>query len=186
MRGLLFAAFLGYTVGLLTAPKKGSELREDIVDKVNQLQDKSMETLDELQSSGKMLIERADKAVHEFKDEACQMRDKAACSLNEAKDRGIAMVNDTKEQVTHKVNALKEQGQQMAEQAKQQYTTVKQLANDTICDAKEIVGNRFTEAKKLACDMKQTATETFNEAKQSALNTLEEPGFGPGQMRESA
>jgi gas vesicle protein len=89
-KNLLLAGLFGYILGLLFAPKKGSELRDDLRDLVLDLKDVSAGTVSQVKSKSQELIDIAQPTLNQVKAEASNLKTKAATSFTEALSRATA------------------------------------------------------------------------------------------------
>jgi len=90
LRNLLLAGLFGYILGLLFAPKKGSELREDLRDLVLDLKDVGEGTVSQVKSKSQELIDIAQPTLNQVKQEAGNLKTKATASFNDAMARATA------------------------------------------------------------------------------------------------
>jgi gas vesicle protein len=77
MKGLLFMGLLGYAIGTMFAPKKGSELRKDIKDVIDNFQENGSDIILDAQSKASDLLDKAEPAMNQVKENAMSMKDKA-------------------------------------------------------------------------------------------------------------
>lgn len=63
MRGYLAVAVLGFAIGLLCAPTKGSVLRKEIKDCFNDLQQSGAERFEEAQRMGRAILDKVSPAI---------------------------------------------------------------------------------------------------------------------------
>ncbi len=84
MKGLLFVGLLGYAIGTLCAPKKGSELRQEMKDLICDLQETGSDAMLDVQSKASELLDKAQPALDQVKESAQTIRRNATNSFNEA------------------------------------------------------------------------------------------------------
>ena len=77
MKGLLFMGLLGYAIGTFFAPKKGSELRKEIKDRVADFQENGSDVILDAQSMASDLIDKAQPALNQVKESAMQVKENA-------------------------------------------------------------------------------------------------------------
>jgi gas vesicle protein len=89
--GLLAGAVIGGSLGLLFAPRKGSELREQVADSAVGVGKAVSKTVDELADRGREVYTRARDVVSRAGDEI----DRAAADATRKVDKGLTVSADT-------------------------------------------------------------------------------------------
>jgi gas vesicle protein len=92
MRGIILAGLAGYLLGLLFAPKKGSELREDLAMAACSLANNGPELFCDAQEKGRDILNRAQPAFSHVKESARIIHEHATSAFGEAMARGEASV----------------------------------------------------------------------------------------------
>lgn len=96
MKGLLFMGLLGFAAGALCAPKKGSELRQEIKDLFSDLQETGSDAILDAQSKASEMLDKAQPALAQVKESAKNMQRSATNSFNEAFAKEQAAAKDRK------------------------------------------------------------------------------------------
>jgi gas vesicle protein len=89
--GLLAGAVIGSSLGLLFAPRKGSELREQVADSAASVGKAVSKTVDELADRGREAYTRARDVVSRAGDEI----DRVAADATKKVDKGLTVAADT-------------------------------------------------------------------------------------------
>jgi gas vesicle protein len=89
--GLLAGVMIGSSLGLLFAPRKGSELREQAADCATSVGKAVSKTVDELADRGREVYTRARDVVSHAGDEI----DRVAADAKKKFDKGLAVAADT-------------------------------------------------------------------------------------------
>ena len=89
-RNLLLGGLFGYILGLLFAPKRGADLREEIKDLLWELEGRTEEAYSNASSRSHELMEKAQPTIEKVKEEAKNLKSKASSSFNEAVARTSA------------------------------------------------------------------------------------------------
>ncbi len=83
----LIAAAVGAVMGLLLAPKKGAETREDLMGKYNDVKNKTQDTVQSTRDKLNRGVDAARGKVHEAADKTKDVADHAADKAKEATSR---------------------------------------------------------------------------------------------------
>jgi gas vesicle protein len=89
--GLLAGAVIGSSLGLLFAPRKGSELREQVADSAASVGKAVSKTVDDLTDRGREAYTRARDVVSRTGDEI----DRVAADTTKKIDKGLTVAGDT-------------------------------------------------------------------------------------------
>ena len=89
--GLLAGAVIGGSLGLLFAPRKGSELREQVADSAASVGKAVSKTVDELADRGREVYARARDVVSRTGDEI----DRVAADVTKKLDKSLTVAADT-------------------------------------------------------------------------------------------
>ncbi len=65
---ILTGLFVGFILGILSAPKPGKEIRKDIKDKSEEFVEKGKSKFEEVKGKGKEIIEKGKEKVEELKE----------------------------------------------------------------------------------------------------------------------
>jgi gas vesicle protein len=65
---ILTGLFVGFILGILSAPKPGKEIRKDIKDKSEEFVEKGKNKFEEVKGKGKEIIEKGKEKVEELKE----------------------------------------------------------------------------------------------------------------------
>ncbi|MBX9721008.1 MAG: YtxH domain-containing protein [Candidatus Obscuribacterales bacterium] len=135
MKRFILAGLFGYVVGILCAPKKGSELRSEIQAKLLDLQSRGSDALEAIQHKGQILVETAAPAVEQvqiegsaLKQESEEIAKNAAQLFNESYERGASALEQAEQRIKEKAApvvslvkedaiALKNQGEELLKKA---------------------------------------------------------------------
>lgn len=122
---------IGALVGMLLAPKKGSELREELKGKGKETLDSAKEmTVEDYQKLISETIDSIKKTVDEF--DVDDFKDSSLAKLNELKDK----FDDVIVQVNDKINEVKEK---MSEQEFDDFSDLEDEINDIEDDLNVII-----------------------------------------------
>ncbi|RTL37957.1 MAG: YtxH domain-containing protein [Candidatus Melainabacteria bacterium] len=91
MKGLLFMGILGYALGTLFAPKKGSELREDIKNVVADLRENGSDAFLDAQARASELLDKANPTIDSIKEKALNMKEGAMHMKESAMDNAMQL-----------------------------------------------------------------------------------------------
>jgi len=154
MNRFFLAVLFGYLVGIVSAPKKGSELRAELKDKLEDLKKAGSEVADAMQRKGQAYVETATPAVEQVQIEGKKLQQEseeiarnATKLLNESYERGAAAIEQAEQRIKEKAapamslvkddaNALKTQGSELLKKA-----------STAIGDAKDAVAEKAQEFK---------------------------------------
>ncbi len=93
LRNLLLVGLFGYLMGILFAPKRGSELREDLKDFVEEMQGRTSEAVSSVSNRGQELLDKAQPTIAKVTEEARHLQSRASSSFNDAVARSSAHLN---------------------------------------------------------------------------------------------
>ncbi len=113
MKGLLFMGLLGYAVGTLFAPKKGSELRAEIKGVVADLRETGSDAILDAQSKASELLDKANPAIDSIKEKAMNMKDDVRDNAMQLKESAKHL----KESAMHVKEQVKENAKMLSENA---------------------------------------------------------------------
>ncbi|MBS4761632.1 YtxH domain-containing protein [Carnobacteriaceae bacterium zg-ZUI252] len=106
--GLIVGALVGAGIALLVTPKSGKELREDLLDKSEDLKAIALDYMELLTVKGEELLtatkDTTDSLVEKFNDK----KDELADTLAEKTDALTEALNDKKEALTAKLSEVTE------------------------------------------------------------------------------
>lgn len=151
MKGLLFMGVLGFAIGTLVAPKKGSELRKDIKDMVAGLQENGADVLLDAQTKATEMLDKAQPALDQIKETAMHMKE-SGMQIKESAKEGAMHVKESAMQ-------LKETAKEGAMQVKEGALHLKETAKDGVNQVKE----GAMQLKETAMALKDNATKSFQE-----------------------
>ena len=113
MGKFVFGAALGAGLGMLFAPKKGSETREELKKKLDELLDQAKEIdVDELRSDFNARVDEIklelkdldkEKVLSIAKEKGAELKDKAQDLVDMAKEKGTPVLKKTAEDVLNNV-----------------------------------------------------------------------------------
>lgn len=198
MRGLLLAGAIGYVVGILTAPKRGSELRVELKERLGDLQDKGQEFL-----ANPDFTQLRDEAMHlqeKAKESFCDAKERTASYVEGAQTRATEIVDmasdkvrnlkekaiDLKGQGIQKIDQVKDKALEMKDKAmelKDQALEFRGQATAAISDNREKLTQTYLQAKERAAETMEQAKETLDKAKQAASETLSDVKEDVGQLK---
>jgi gas vesicle protein len=130
MRGLFFAAAIGYVAGILYAPKSGCSLRKSIKDHFLTLQKEGLEVVQDVQRKGQELITASGPVVEQLKQEAGNLKyegreiasdtkTSVQTSMQSAYERGKTAVDAAKENIAEKAQPVLSQLQSNVQELKE-------------------------------------------------------------------
>jgi len=165
--GFIAGSLIGAVIGLLYAPKRGSQLRRDISagsedlykqasNSFSEFRENASETLDDVKARSEELIERAEALRLKLQDVVATLKEEAA----PIKERAMEIADDGK----HRAQDLVQHGKELVDQTRQSAQGLAELGKESY---KELTdqGTRLrndarSSAKKIASDAKKVVDDT--------------------------
>jgi gas vesicle protein len=152
MNRFFLAVLFGYLVGIVSAPKKGSELREDIKDKLEGLKKAGSEVAEAMQRKGQAYVETASPAVEQVQIEGKKLQQEseeiarnASRLFNESYEKGTAALEQAEQRIKEKAapaislvkddaNAIKTQGSELLKKASTAIGEAKDAVSEAVAE----------------------------------------------------